>query len=258
MNVLCLKLTGPLQAWPAHSRGTTRATYRAPTYSALVGLAACALGEQRASSRVDPLEQCSVAVRVDNQGVPAWDFHSINPLPSPDNRFTSQRDRRPAMLNMSGGSYAPTVLTKREYLQDASFVCFIAGPTPTIQHLDSALRAPRWATFLGRKACAPGPDVVLGVFTLSLEKLVRELPVVHGSNETAPGRVAREVHWLDGSPSGEPAAVERWSDQPFGAVGASYRSRSRGIVSADCVAVGSRREQFEWIAQNRITGTSND
>jgi 5-methylcytosine-specific restriction endonuclease McrA len=47
------------------------------------------------------------------------------------------------------------ILTRREYLCDASFLVALEGEPALVAELHSALQAPRWAPFLGRKCCPP-------------------------------------------------------------------------------------------------------
>ncbi len=246
MTAIALRLTAPLQAWASHSRGTSRPTHPAPTYSGLSGLLAGALGRSRLDA-ADPLAGMTVAVRIDKNPRPVWDFHTINPLPAPGDRFDHRRLRTPQMRQMSGGPYPETVITRRQYLCDSSFLCVIAGVQAP--RLADALSKPRWAPFLGRKSCTPPPDLLLGRFDMDAEELVQAVPVV---DRNARGSdVARQVHWLSSRDStGEISEV--WVDQPTGAVGASYQARPRTIVQGTFPSVATPKELWAWVEENHL------
>ncbi len=250
MSSVVLRLAGPLQAWPSHSRGTRRPTHRAPTYSGLSGLFAAALGRER-SDATDPLSGHRVAVRLDRPARPIWDFHSINQLPAYDDRFERTRQRRPQMLKMSGGPYSETVLTHRQYLADGCFVCLVDGPHA--EQLASAVHQPRWATFLGRKSCTPAADMLLGLYGAGIEALLSDVPVVDRQADGA--TVAREVHWLAGPPDGIAGETEEWVDQPTGPVGAAYRARRRVTAWDQFVSVPTPQALRAWATANRDGGT---
>jgi len=250
MTTLALRLAGPLQAWPAHSRGIRRPSYRAPTYSGLSGLIAAALGRPR-SDATDPVAEAAIAVRIDNPGRVITDYQSINPLPSPGDRFDRRRQRRPQMLTMAGSPYGQTVLTNRQYLADAQFLCLVESTDA--DRFATALATPRWATFLGRKACVPGIDVVLGTFATPAADLVGQFPVIDPGADGA--TVTREVHWLSDSATSR-AEVEWWIDQPAGPVGASYHGRPRATTWQTCPTVASSGDLRRWSVDHRLSDRS--
>lgn len=256
MTTLVLRFAGPLQAWPTHSRGTRRPSHQAPAYSGISGLFRCAQGLPR-NDRSDPLKQTRIAVRIDRPGRRVWDYHTINQLPNPDNRFSVGRELVPQVLKMDGKPYAPTVITNREYISDGAFTCFVSGDRAHLDSLAASLWSPKWATFMGRKSCAPAPDMCLGIFATELAQAVREVPVVDidaggssVSEGTAQITTSREIHWLF-----EPdSAAERleWPDQPDGPVGATYQARPRWVSRVSCPVVGSGSELRHWVHNNVI------
>lgn len=246
MTAIALRVTAPLQAWASHSRGTSRPTHPAPTYSGLSGLIAGALGRSRLEV-ADPLAGMTVAVRIDKVPRPLWDFHTINPLPAPGDRFDRLRLRNPQMRQMSGGPYSETVITRRQYLCDGSFLCVIGGAEAP--RLAAALDEPCWATFLGRKSCTPPPDLLLGLFDMSADELLHAIPVVTRSEQGL--AVAREVHWLS-SRDGAGEITEVWVDQPTGAVGASYQARPRTIVRGTFPSVATPNELWAWVSDHEL------
>jgi len=54
-------------------------------------------------------------------------------------------------------------LSERFYLADAVFVAAVAGEAGLLTRLHSALRAPVYPPFLGRRSCPPAQPVELGV-----------------------------------------------------------------------------------------------
>jgi len=48
-----------------------------------------------------------------------------------------------------------TLITRREYLCDASFLVALQGEQTLIAELESAVKAPKWTLYLGRKCCPP-------------------------------------------------------------------------------------------------------
>lgn len=143
MNVLLLRLSGPLQSWGVQSRFAMRDTGREPSKSGVIGLLCAALGRPRSSS-VDDLTALRMGVRVDQEGHVERDFHTAMHL-----------------LRASGG-IKETEPSTRYYLSNARFLVGLAGKDLSLlQTLHAALRNPRWVLFLGRKACVPGEPVWL-------------------------------------------------------------------------------------------------
>ncbi|MEV6973738.1 type I-E CRISPR-associated protein Cas5/CasD [Kitasatospora sp. NPDC093806] len=80
--VLLLRLAAPLQAWGAGSRFDRRGTQPHPTKSGVVGLAAAALGRDRAED-VGDLAALRFGVRADRPGTPVHDYHVVGGGPMP-------------------------------------------------------------------------------------------------------------------------------------------------------------------------------
>lgn len=176
---LLLKLRAPMQAWGDSSRFADRHTGSVPTKSGVLGLLAAAEGRRR----TDPLEdlvQLCFAVRTDQPG-------------------TLLRDYQTAQGWQTGGG---TSLSTRYYLADAVFVAAVGSPDRgLLEGIASALHAPRFPLYLGRRSCPAGPDLLLGI---------RDLPPVdalraeewHASahhRRTRPRSVELPIH-RDGEP----------------------------------------------------------
>jgi CRISPR system Cascade subunit CasD len=143
MNVLLLRLSGPLQSWGVQSRFAVRDTGREPSKSGVIGLLCAALGRPREAS-IDDLTALRMGVRADQEGHVERDFHTAMDV---------LRAR---------GSTKDTEPSARYYLADARFLVGFAGADATfLENLHRALRSPTWTLFLGRKACVPGEPVWL-------------------------------------------------------------------------------------------------
>ncbi len=59
------------------------------------------------------------------------------------------------MRTAEGGSKPGAMLTRREYLCNASFLVALHGEPGLIAELEAAMRAPKWVLYLGRKCCPP-------------------------------------------------------------------------------------------------------
>ena len=156
-NTLFLRLAGPMQSWGTSSRFQLRRTDDYPSKSGVLGLLLCAMGVRREDSPREllPLVALRMGVRVDRGGVIGWDYHTAGAkigIRSADGKI-----KRTA----STGEFE-TLLSRRQYLYDASFLVALQGPKETIAACAIALDNPVWPVFLGRKCCVPGEQVLLG------------------------------------------------------------------------------------------------
>lgn len=149
-NTLFLRLEGPLQAWGDPSKFVIRRTMDAPTKSGVLGLLCSALGQSRQSARerLPELNTLSMGVRIDRRGIRWWDYHTVG--------------AGTGMTTAAGGvktGAQGTLITRREYLADASFLVALQGNAQLIHALASALASPHWPIFLGRRSCPPSVPV---------------------------------------------------------------------------------------------------
>jgi CRISPR system Cascade subunit CasD len=146
-DTLILRLEGPLQAWGAHeSKFVVRRTAQAPTKSGVIGMLCAALGLSRSKASelwLPRLGALRMGVRVDSPGVRWWDYHTVG----------AGMEMRIAAGQ--GKSKPGAMLTRREYLCDASFLVALQGEPGLIDELDAAVRKPKYTLYLGRKACPP-------------------------------------------------------------------------------------------------------
>jgi len=150
-NTLFLRLEGPLQSWgDQQSKFVIRRTAEAPAKSGVIGLLGAALGVSRPDADnewLPKLSALSMGVRIDSPGVRWWDYHTVG--------------AGMEMRTAEGGTKRQTLLTRREYLCDASFLVALQGETPLIARLEEAIRNPRWTLYLGRKCCPPSRPLLL-------------------------------------------------------------------------------------------------
>lgn len=173
MDVLLLRLAGPMQSWGTNSRFTRRDTGYEPSKSGVIGLLACALGRPRDAS-VDDLASLRLGVRVEREGRVGVDYQTAaNVRESPDKSNTAK-------------GTTTSVVSERAYLSDAEFIVALAGPRAQLEVIDAALRDPHWPMFLGRRAFVPSlpiawpdrPDSPFGtpIQSGSLESVLGEIP----------------------------------------------------------------------------------
>ena len=148
-TLLILRLEGALQSWGENSKWDARDTAALPTKSGIVGLLACALGWERGDARIAALyDTIQIAVRADRPGVRMTDYHTVTGHPL---RNALGKPRSP------GGD---TLVSHRQYLQDASFLVVLQAEEETVRMLEHALRHPVWCVYLGRKSCVPSRPVL--------------------------------------------------------------------------------------------------
>lgn len=153
MSTLLLRLAGPMQSWGDSSRYATRSTSRIPTKSGILGLVAAAQGRRR-TDPVEDLVELRFGVRVDQPGKILSDFQTARTL-----------DTNKSMP-----------LTTRYYLADAIFVAGLEGDQAFLEGLDAALRSPRYAPYLGRRAFTPVGDISLGITERPLQEALETHP----------------------------------------------------------------------------------
>jgi CRISPR system Cascade subunit CasD len=143
MNVLLLRLCGPMQSWGVQSRFSVRDTGLEPSKSGVIGLICAALGRPRTAEIAD-LAGLRMAVRVDGEGVMRYDYHTAQ------------------TVLKAGGGIKDTEPSRRYYLAEARFLVGLAGDDLCLlQEAQAALQDPVWPLFLGRKAFVPAEPVWL-------------------------------------------------------------------------------------------------
>ena len=131
---LLFRLEGPMQSWGFRSRFDYRDTALEPTRSGVIGLICAAMGIARgeAISRFDALR---MGVLVEKEGRPERDYHTALDVMKAD------------------GSRTDTVVSRRDYLADASFVVGLESEEKRLlDDITQALHHPVWPLYLGRKS----------------------------------------------------------------------------------------------------------
>lgn len=158
---LLLKMEGPMQSWGYRSRFDYRDTALEPTRSGVIGFICAAMGIARGED-ITRFDAIRMGVRVDKDGRLERDYHTALDVIKAD------------------GSGTDTVVSRRDYLSDASFTVGLASSDRQLLHeIAAALLCPTWILFLGRKA-----------FPLTMP------PVIDPSNPVKPGTL--EEHLLSG------------------------------------------------------------
>lgn len=162
MSVLLLRLAGPMQSWGIQSDFAVREAGREPSKSGVVGLICAALGRPRDASLAD-LISLRMAVRVDREGHTERDFQTSQDRVRADGRSDAQSETR---------------LSQRFFLADADYLVGLEGDEAKLREIESALLAPVWPVFLGRKAFVPGRPITLrnAIVDRPLEAAIAEHP----------------------------------------------------------------------------------
>ncbi len=166
MTSVLIRLEGPLQAWCTQLRLGIRDTDREPSKSGVLGLVGAALGMAREDGQtLGKLRSLSMSVRVDRSGTLLHDYHTAG-----GGHF---RGRAYGVFDPDDHAGNTCVPSHRYYLQDASFVVALSGDAALVAGIGDALRSPRWALFLGRRACTPSVPPFMGLVDGDARQAVR-------------------------------------------------------------------------------------
>jgi CRISPR system Cascade subunit CasD len=155
---LALYLDAPLQSWGYGSKFDRRTSLGYPTRSGVLGMICAALGVDRDDVEgLRRLDHVSMTVLCFGGGARLVDFHTVGG--GYDRKAEKQHIVRTAD-DKTGG----TVVTRREYLQDARFGVVLRGDARFLEEIESALLDPRWGIWLGRKSCVPASPICQGLF----------------------------------------------------------------------------------------------
>ena len=176
MRLLILRLEGPMQSWGERSKWDDRDTADMPTKSGVIGLIACCMGLERANPEIVSLHRhLTVSIRADRPGKRAIDFQTI----------------RQTRLMTADGGYRPrstsTILSNRQYLQDAVFLCVVACDNDALcDRISGALRHPTWVPYLGRKCCTPTCPILAADTDefADVEDALRRFPLLPRADQT--------------------------------------------------------------------------
>ena len=129
MKFIKFTLSAPLQSWGDNSRWDNRNTANMPTKSGIIGLLGCCLGYPRGDERLNRLDQqLHLAVRSDRAGRIMTDFHTVHGTYG-------------VLLSAEGKKRqnGNTIVSKRQYLQDARFTVFLWGAEADLERCYQAM-----------------------------------------------------------------------------------------------------------------------
>jgi len=154
---LIFGLTASLGATGELAGHERRGTLPFPGRSAVIGLMAAALGIRR-DGDFSVLEALEITIGLHDSGTPLRDYHTIETVPS---AAVKSPNSRPEALREARGR-TNTSITLRDYRTGPLFSVAVAGAG--LEALASALNAPVFTLYLGRKSCPlsapPGARVV--------------------------------------------------------------------------------------------------
>lgn len=168
-HTLLLRLAGPLQSWGTSSRWTERDTGLEPSKSGVIGILAASLGRSR-DTPLDDLATLRMGVRVDQEGVPGYDFQTAGAgdddpgiaMARDDDRIIARRREGLLLGTLKDSARGKSSISNRHFLQDAIFLVGLEGENLDLLHeLDDALRKPVFPIGLGRRSYVPSVPVAM-------------------------------------------------------------------------------------------------
>lgn len=169
---LLLWLEAPLQAWGHDSRFGRRDSLDFPTKSGVLGLLCCARGaggveREWLAAWADLDMQVEAFVQQDHKGhaLPRQpllrDFQMVGS--GYDDADPWQNLLIPKTSEGKKPNGAGTKMAYRYYVQDMAYAVAMEVPVEQVDATVSALRAPVWDVYLGRKNCVPTEFIFQGV-----------------------------------------------------------------------------------------------
>lgn len=156
-NTVFLRLEGPLQAWGGGSKFVIRDTDDVPSKSGVLGMICCAMGVRRAQARaaLKRLNAMAMGLRIDRSGTRWHDYHTVGA------GYGIMSAKGKIKKTDSTGEYE-TLVSRRYYLCDASFLVALRGTPEVVMEVATALEDPDWMPYLGRKSCPPAVPLLAG------------------------------------------------------------------------------------------------
>jgi CRISPR system Cascade subunit CasD len=151
--VICLR--GPFASFAESPGNTTRKTGDMPSRSALIGLAAAALGVEREDQhrQTELAEALVTASALLAPGTILTDFHTFQSLHESAKGAATRADA------LARKNYLETAITLRDYRTDATWqAAYRLSEKPggiTLAALSEAFRQPQFALYIGRRSCPP-------------------------------------------------------------------------------------------------------
>lgn len=194
LATLLLRLAGPLQSWGVSSRYASRDTGAEPSKSGVIGILTAALGLSRdtdLSRALVPkqglvdLTRLRMGVRVDNEGVPGYDFQTVGGGDDHPGIAEAQDTPRSIARRLanpqdwwSEKKKGAISISNRYFLQDAVFLVGLEGDDiDVLRAIDLAIQRPVFPIGLGRRSYVPSCPLALpggGVRQLPLEAALEQ------------------------------------------------------------------------------------
>jgi CRISPR system Cascade subunit CasD len=221
-----------MQSWGTSSRFQLRRTDTYPSKSGVLGLLLCAKGVRREDSAVvlETLSSLTMGVRVDRSGTLDWDYHTAGAK-------IGMRKAKGGLKREGNKKDRPfeTLLSRRQYLWDASFLVVLQGDPTVISDCVKWLNNPVWPVFLGRKCCVPGEPVFagMGTFDSPMSALASvswrpRIAAIDGGGRSAMRPLDCYIEHPPGSPSRGGARLVHDVPQGFG----YYNHGARFVIPA--------------------------
>lgn len=164
-SALVFTFAAPLASFGAVAVGERRPSWDRPGKSQVIGLLCCALGIERADEvrQAEVAESLKLAIRIDDPGHLATDYHTTQVPPQRRNRRFATRAEE---LNLPKRELK-TILSRREYRVGSRYtiaVWYEPDRPEMLDRLRTRLREPAFLLFAGRKAfplmLPPHPQIV--------------------------------------------------------------------------------------------------
>lgn len=216
---LILRLEGALQCWGDHGKWDIRDSGDFPSKSGVAGLLSCAMGLERGDPDIAALSAAlHMAVRADRPGIRMLDYHTVQGHPL----YNAEGKPRPSN----------TIVSKRWYLQDASFLVALELPDVWRERVKAALKRPVWPIYLSRKNCVPSRPIweeETQAYS-SLMDVIRHYPVCIREGEW-PGPAS--LHYECEIPGDGAASYTRPDERISGGREFTLRTIYRGVITRE-------------------------
>jgi CRISPR system Cascade subunit CasD len=170
MPFLVFQLQAAMASWGDVAVGETRGSRDAPGASALVGLLGAALGLRRDDEAAHAAlrDGYGFAVGVVDTGHLLRDYHTAQVPGRSALKGRPHRTRRDELAMPR--HELNTILSTRDYRQGGAWVAAVqprAAAPHALEHLQCALREPRFVLYLGRKCCPPAAPLAPTILEVS-------------------------------------------------------------------------------------------
>jgi CRISPR system Cascade subunit CasD len=159
MAFLVFQLYGDMASWGDIAVGEQRPSHAYPTKSAILGLLCAAQGITRDedAAMVQLNAEVNMAIQVFHRGHFLTDYHTIQAAPQValKKKAYTRKEELDALsrYQAAGSGNSGTILSSREYRMEAYYRVALQADAERLCTLESALKAPVFVPYLGRKAC---------------------------------------------------------------------------------------------------------